>query len=331
MVFLIVGKCCNFNCSYCIQGDTHRVTDSVKVSPEVINYLNNFHNRVTFYGGEPLLYFDKIKEVLVKTRESGNSYSLMTNGSLLKKYHIDFLNRYGVNIHVSWDGYNSQKSRGRDVMRENWGVIRQADKLWIPAVIHSYNYPGDMLDAVDLLDKEYFALHGYHLNTFLNPIVKRGQGNIYNIDYDRIRNDIERIIRNPDTHVKQVLLEYAYNSFMKWQDSSDYLYKCGYCIALGLDGTVYQCKNSSRIFGTLEKLDEWWDWQVANDLNKNADCVNCSVFSFCRGGCRILEKYQEEFCLTQKAFFEPLVYWIKRKAQRKDYIGLNEGRCEREC
>lgn len=317
LIFLIVGKSCNFNCAYCIQGDTHRVTDKTEVSDEVIDYLNNFHQRVTFYGGEPMLYFDKIREVLIRTKGSGNSYSLMTNGSLLRKSHIDFLNSFDVNLHVSWDGYNSRFSRRRDVMRENWNVIREANKLWIPSVIHAMNYPCDMLDAADELDRDYFSLHGYHLNVFLNPIIRRGENKIFDVDYDRIRSDIEKVIAQPDTHVRQVLLDYAYKEYVGWLGMDDYLYKCGHSIALGLDGNVYQCKNSGKIFGSLKDLDGWWNWQVSNDLNKNPDCVNCSVFPFCRGGCRILDGYQEEFCRIQKAFFEPLSDWAKTKHKEK--------------
>lgn len=320
LVFLIVGKSCNFNCSYCIQGDSHRVTDKVEISPEVIDYLNGFHNRVTFYGGEPMLYFDQIKEILVKTRNSNNSYSLMTNGSLIRKSHIEFLNYFDVNLHVSWDGYNSRFSRYRDVMRENWGVLRFSNKLWIPSVIHSMNYPGDILEAANELDEDYFSLHGYHLNVFLNPIIKRCENKIFDVDYSRIRNDIKKVIACPDTHVKQALLTYAYNSYVGWLGSDDYLYKCGHCIALGLDGTVYQCKNSDKVFGRIKDLDNWWNWQVAHDLNKNHDCVNCSVFPFCRGGCRILDKYQEEFCLLQKAFFEPLADWAKFKHEQREQL-----------
>lgn len=320
LIFLIVGKCCNFNCRYCIQGSSHQVIDRVNLSVKVIDYLNNFHKRVTFYGGEPMLYYNQIKEVLIKTKQSGNYYSLMTNGSLIRKAHLDFLNRFKVNLHVSWDGCNSRFSRGRDVMRENWEVIRFADRLWIPSVIHNFNYPSDMLEAAEELDEDYFSLHGYHLNVFLNPIIKGCNGKIYDVNYDRVKSDIEKIVINPDTYIKKVLLEYAYNSYSHWFGSKDYLYKCGYSIALGLDGTIYQCKNSSKILGTIDDLDNWWEWQVVNDKNKRKECINCSVFPFCRGGCRILESYHEEFCRMQKSFFEPLADWAKDRMKNEHKI-----------
>lgn len=318
LIFLILGKSCNFNCVYCIQGDSYRVTDRLKISPEVIDYLNHFHKRVTFYGGEPMLYFDQIREILVKTRGSGNFYSLMTNGSLIRKSHIEFLNYFDVNLHVSWDGFNSKLSRRRDVMMENWSVIRTVNKLWIPSVIHSLNYPCDMLKAADELDRDYFSLHGYHLNVFLNPIIKRCENEIFDVDYDRIKKDIEAVISCPDTYVKQTLLKYAYDMYVNWFGSNDYLFKCGHCIALGIDGTVYQCKNSDKVFGRISDLDGWLDWQVAHDLNKNPDCVSCSVFPFCRGGCRILDRYQDEFCRMEKAFFEPLAGWAQAKYKQRE-------------
>lgn len=65
---------------------------------------------IDFFGGEPLLNFDVVREVVghVEGRRSGADprvvYSVNTNGTLLTREIFDFLSSRSVEIHVSLDG-----------------------------------------------------------------------------------------------------------------------------------------------------------------------------------------------------------------------------------
>jgi len=75
---------------------------------------------LNFYGGEPLLSFDLIKEIIsfLKTKnkeiKKKANYSITTNGILLTKEIIKFLNEHHFSVVLSFDGkaQNIQRKKG---------------------------------------------------------------------------------------------------------------------------------------------------------------------------------------------------------------------------
>ena len=124
IVFETTEKC-NLRCNYCIYGEFYSKEipqqKDIKSSTmkEVVRYLSekqlssqNYSSKntlyISFYGGEPLINFSAIKDV-VDYNKKGKfqnrviKFSMTTNGTLLDKY-IDFMVENNVNILVSLDG-----------------------------------------------------------------------------------------------------------------------------------------------------------------------------------------------------------------------------------
>ena len=72
---------------------------------------------ISFYGGEPLLAFPLIKEIILYTtgKYKGFAYDfrMTTNGYLLKDSILDFLAEYNCGISVSLDGPEEDHDRNR--------------------------------------------------------------------------------------------------------------------------------------------------------------------------------------------------------------------------
>ena len=107
-VELMVTQDCNLTCSYCYQQDRlynkNHMSDIVK--EQTITFINNlnFPCTVTFYGGEPLLNYETIIYFLEKLR-GDNTYSIITNGTLLSKSVIDELSKKGIkDCQITIDG-----------------------------------------------------------------------------------------------------------------------------------------------------------------------------------------------------------------------------------
>ena len=116
---LHVAHTCNLNCSYCFasQGKYHgdRALMSLEVGKRSLDFLiehsGNRHNlEVDFFGGEPLMNWDMIKELVAYARqrekETGKRFrfTLTTNGVLVDDDVIDFSNREMSNVVLSLDG-----------------------------------------------------------------------------------------------------------------------------------------------------------------------------------------------------------------------------------
>ena len=125
---LHVAHTCNLNCSYCFasQGHYHgdRAVMSLEVGKRALDFLieNSGKRRnleVDFFGGEPLMNFDVVKELVAYARtrekECGKNFrfTLTTNGLLINDDVIDFANRECSNVVLSLDGRKEVHDRFR--------------------------------------------------------------------------------------------------------------------------------------------------------------------------------------------------------------------------
>ena len=125
---LHVSHTCNLNCGYCFasQGKYHgeRALMSFEVGRRALDFLvensGSRHNlEVDFFGGEPLMNFDVVKQLVAYARsvekERGKNFrfTLTTNGMLIDDDVIDFCNREMSNVVHSLDGRKEINDRTR--------------------------------------------------------------------------------------------------------------------------------------------------------------------------------------------------------------------------
>ena len=125
---LHIAHTCNLNCSYCFasQGKYHgaRAVMSCEVGKRALDFLmeNSGTRRnleVDFFGGEPLMNFDVVKQLVAYARsvekEKGKNFrfTLTTNGVLIDDDVIDFANRECSNVVLSLDGRKEIHDRFR--------------------------------------------------------------------------------------------------------------------------------------------------------------------------------------------------------------------------
>lgn len=116
---------CNLNCLYCTYGKLYSTVNrkntniSFNLIRKILFYLNEKMNStlnvsnlnpfyISFYGGEPLVNFEGIKETvdLVEKMKFSNNvifFSMTTNGFFLDKY-MDYLKEHNFRLLISLDG-----------------------------------------------------------------------------------------------------------------------------------------------------------------------------------------------------------------------------------
>ena len=125
---LHIAHTCNLNCSYCFasQGKYHgeRAIMSYEVGKRALDFLveNSGKRRnleVDFFGGEPLMNFDVVKQLVAYARsiekEKGKNFrfTLTTNGMLIDDDVIEFANKEMSNVVLSLDGRKEIHDRFR--------------------------------------------------------------------------------------------------------------------------------------------------------------------------------------------------------------------------
>ena len=125
---LHVAHTCNLNCSYCFasQGKYHgeRAVMPFEVGKQALDFLvahsgSRRNLEVDFFGGEPLMNFQVVKDLVAYARsiekEKGKNFrfTLTTNGMLIDDDVIDFANRECSNVVLSLDGRKEIHDRFR--------------------------------------------------------------------------------------------------------------------------------------------------------------------------------------------------------------------------
>lgn len=133
-VIFEITDVCNLNCHYCAYGKMYDNYDQrpgsfmdFGIARNTLDYmmqhwnspLNHSHGKpisIAFYGGEPLMNFSLIKQVVEYTREieprARHNYfrfSMTTNGVLLDK-HMDYLAEHRFRLLISLDGNERNSS-----------------------------------------------------------------------------------------------------------------------------------------------------------------------------------------------------------------------------
>ena len=141
---LHVAHTCNLNCSYCFasQGKYHgdRALMSLDVGKRALDFLieNSGTRRnleVDFFGGEPLMNWEMIKELVAYARsiekEKGKNFrfTLTTNGMNIDDDVIEFSNREMSNVVLSLDGRKEIHDRLRVDYQGNGSYDRIVPKF----------------------------------------------------------------------------------------------------------------------------------------------------------------------------------------------------------
>ena len=137
---LHVAHTCNLNCAYCFasQGKYHgdRALMSFEVGKRALDFLiensgSRYNLEVDFFGGEPLMNWDVVKQLVayarVREKECNKNFrfTLTTNGMLIDDDVIDFCNKEMSNVVLSLDG----RKEINDLTRVDYAGIGSYDRI----------------------------------------------------------------------------------------------------------------------------------------------------------------------------------------------------------
>lgn len=125
---LHIAHDCNLRCEYCFadEGEYHgkRALMSAETGKKAIDFLIEKSGRrrnleIDFFGGEPLMNFDVVKEIVEYARNLESEkdkhfrFTITTNGVLLDEEKLSYINKQMSNIVLSIDGRREVNDRMR--------------------------------------------------------------------------------------------------------------------------------------------------------------------------------------------------------------------------
>lgn len=316
---LNIAHDCNLRCEYCFaaQGDFGhgRKLMPFEVGKAAIDFLikhsANRHNlELDFFGGEPLMNFDVVKQVVEyarsveKEHNKNFRFTITTNGVLLDDDSIDFINREMSNVVLSLDGRKEVNDRLRPTVNKKGSydiIVPKYQKLveargdkeyYVRGTFTKYNL--DFADDVMHLNKLGFD------QISVEPVVTDPE-----LPYALTEKDLPAIAEEYEK-LSKLLIERKKNGtgfnffhFMIDLDQGPCAIKrlrgcsCGNeYVAVTPEGDIYPCHQ-------FVGMDEWKMGSVLDDsvniemkkmfskanIYSKEECADCWAKFYCSGGC----------------------------------------------
>lgn len=319
---LIPTMKCNFRCTYCFEKcEGYPDEDmSPEIMQKVIELINNRVKNegnlsIAWFGGEPLVKFDIVKELqskinyLAKEKNINVHSSIITNGYLLNKKVSDELVDLGVKFaQVTIDGSKEIHDQRR-VLTNGQGTYEKIIKNLLES-----NEELQISIRVNI-DKKNIGC----IDDFLDSLKKSGIVNKKNIrlyfsvvrDYDTAKGCIAENCYNIKEYSQEEmkLNELALRKGIKTRTPiNPQISSCGAVSTKALlvepDGSLQKCwslvGNKDTRIGHLDtnQLDEQKNLFTSNEIKwyswsgyKKDECKKCSILPLCMGGCPYYDIY----------------------------------------
>lgn len=168
MITLQVTQNCNLRCSYCAYSGgyenrhhNNKIMD-IETAKQGIDFLikhssENQQVNIGFYGGEPLLMFDLIKECVDYAESSAEgkdlTFNLTTNGTLITDEILEYFVMHSISIMLSLDGPIEIHDKNRRTADGNNGSFEM------------------MINNVEMIKKKYpnYFIEHVSFNTVIDP------------------------------------------------------------------------------------------------------------------------------------------------------------------
>jgi uncharacterized protein len=316
---LHVAHDCNLRCKYCFAdtGEFHggRSLMSSETGKKAIDFViansGNRHNiEIDYFGGEPLMNFEVVKDITEYAKEQGKlhnknfRFTITTNGILLNDEIKDYINENMSNVVLSIDGTKETNDRMRyrvdgsgsyDTIVPKFQDLaesRNQDNYYVRGTFtaHNVDFAKDVIHLADLGFKQ----------TSVEPVVAPETE-----DYALTSKHIDTVLKEYDKLTEEYVKRYdegkGFNFFHFMVDLDQgpcavkRLSGCGAgheYLAVTPEGDIYPCHQF--VGNTDFKMGNVYDGTIDNEIKTHFErsnvytkekCKNCFAKFYCSGGC----------------------------------------------
>jgi uncharacterized protein len=327
-------RACNFNCFYCYEQDREPVFMSDETADKVVEFTKRFKTAkdlcIIWYGGEPLLCFDRICSLTARIKELALPFEglLVTNGFLLDVEKIEKLQDLKIStVQLTIDGpeatHNSRRPlRGGGptfaTIVRNLGQLLDgwSGKVNVRINIDEANRDQYHLIHDELIERYRKAYDGNRL--WIYP------GLVH--DFPGANPDIGCLI-SPEKEAEFTIEQYRKYGIDDLRTFPRRSFGgCTACrrngFVIGPEGEIYKCWDDlgvpERQIGSVQPGSMWngavlSDYMVAASYLDDPKCDECFFFPVCDGGCaqarlcNLLQGRNNDYCLKFKYHLEELL------------------------
>ena len=283
-VYIKLGSGCNLHCKYC-----HAEQESFKFNPEILPVLKSLKlKRVTFGGGEPLLYWDTIKKIMSYLGPNV-SYRMVSNGTLLTEEMVEWFNRYHLHYAISLDGIHTTRDMSKPIQ---WDLIKKLRRVGTAVTFYkeNSNIRETLASLIEYKKKYMPSMPADIYSSFPNFVHSTAQtGILSNKELaDSYISQVVEILEETMQLFKEGkntgFLDSAYMHFMHERDCNGIRCVNDVFVPMLADGTICACPYTFEKIGDIFHVDEI-DWQKIKEKYTIKKCLSCDLFSICGNYC----------------------------------------------
>jgi len=350
---------CNLRCSYCYGsfGNTRSKTLEENIAKQIVDCIFEYPNlsknlRINFFGGEPLLKFNLIADIVDYIEEKKNDiviqYGITTNGTILTDEIIEFFRRYNFYVLVSSDGVKICNDQNRKYKNGNGSFetinknlislsrnkipvkalmiltpysvryfsenIKYFDSLGVKSISSNPFYHSSGINISPLRYNSQFEIFEYHLKELTKIIIRKLKNNEKFVKYEELHIFVRKILNINNENCPVCMAVFGSSVFI---DNQGDFYPC----------TDFKCSSSKFKIGCIKtgfnfnKINLYM--KKMKNTNELIDCKNCLIKNICAGLClsqhvRINNDYNETYtyystiCNYKIAIFKAACYLMEK-------------------
>lgn len=347
-VFVVPTTICNLNCSYCfIKRNEDNIKHEYKITNNLIDtFISDYivyikkegiqEATIIFYGGEPIITWDKIEYFISKTKDYGLfNYIIITNGTLLSEEMLTYAESNNIQIAISIDGPKNVTDKYRkyidssnrsvyDIVMSNLMKIKSRKIKYNLSITISNAVLENQEEFIDWMVKNEYTNISYNLMKF-NCSEEFNENYYHEATKFIIKSYIAlKDIGGIDDRIFRKLAPFVNKHF----NYSECPAMMGTQITLKPDGSITSCQGdlqtNKNILGLLNH-NTFSD--IVNNKNRldyvnymtlyNDECLKCEAISICGGSCYLHSKKvfgsESEIdrgnCLYSKLIFDWMLKW----------------------
>lgn len=326
-----LGLGCNYGCSYCSQASQvgaatlSKTADVQSFLRDLDVWLERPPRHIEFWGGEPLLYFAKLRALVpeLDRRFPEAGFSMISNGSLLDEEIAEFILDWDIEIAISHDG-PGQHIRGLDPfddsdclrwIRHLWSALGPRHRMTFNAVLTPGNSDPVAIRQwfVERIGDPNVAVSLEGVVSTYDAKTRNGIGSWTEEQYAQMHEDIVAAFESGEAFDIPALRDRAIDfieSLKTRRPSLALGQKCGMDrsdqLAVDLKSNVLTCQNvgakSQHRIGSALAMDSV-ALNTSSHWSHRRECNMCPVLQMCRGSCMYITDCDfAQSCESEYAF-----------------------------
>lgn len=328
---VVMSEQCNLDCGYC--GMDKRTNEKIDVQKFFLDYEETRKKnpsekiKINFFGGEPLLQFGMIKEIMSKIEDDNVEYAMPTNGINMTEEMVKYFNEKEVFVSISYDGLWQGNNRpllsgadSKESFERKIGILDKLEFKKSHTMIGSGNY--------NLLENWLHIKNKLGTNTELTLIRDRGVWTMDNVGplIAGIEELFEWYENSDGSDMPQFILFY-YRHFLLYESKGVVVNSCG----AGKETLFY---SKDKVVPCVRFNGEAEAESKIDDFREMEACKKCSVRNYCKKGC-LFEQIKnnepiEELCIIYRSIYNRISVMVGVMAKNNNFLSITRQEIESE-